>query len=394
MTTWLEARTKKTIPEERDALLASCVAEGCTVSGWPDTAPQRAIVEGSASALAYETGLRADLASTASPATAKAAGGTWVDAAVSWFDLDDGSGGKGRIPASKATWDIPLAVTPAAAPLTINNTSTIQLQAADGTIFEAVQSSALLINAASSYKGTARFAARKPGTTGNVAPGQIVKVLAAPAGLSINLVGTQVLVTSARDAETDDAYITRGLGRWGTLGAGWTDTSFDYLIPSFAPTVTGWRVRSDNPIGPGTVQIIMRNAAGPSTPTENAAVLAGLGSPKVFPKGSGGLSVISATPITVAPVGVISSNGTNPTLLLSALAGLATLGQNLPIGGDQNSLLPLEIVRLTLIGAGFEAYNVPGFAGATNVMLTAPLGDFVLHAAEIVVFDTSGLAVA
>jgi hypothetical protein len=394
VTTWLEARTKKTIPEERDAMLASCVAQGCTVNGWPATAPQRAMVEGNASALAYETSLRADLASTASPTTAKAAGSSWVDAAMSWFDLDNSTGGKGRILASKAAWDIPMIVAVAAAPITVDNTSTVQVQAADGTIFEASQVSKVTLNAASSYKGTVRFLARKAGTEGNVAPGQIVKVLAAPAGLTLDLTGTQVLVTSARDAETDDAYVTRGLGRWGTLGAGWTDTSFDYLIPRFAPTVTGWRVRSDNPLGPGTLQIVMRNAAGGSTSGENASVLAGLGNSSVFPKGSGGLSVVSASTLTITPSAAISSNGTNLSLLNAAIRALGILSANFPIGGDKDGLLPLELMRLAMIGAGFADYSVPGFAGATNVALAFPIGDVVMGASDIVVFNTSGIVLA
>lgn len=367
--TWAEATTSKSAAEVRGDLLAACVEQGCTVSGWPSVAPQRALVEGNASALAYETELRAALAKLASPPTAEDAGDTWVDAGVSWYDLDNGVGGKGRIPASVAVWNVPLVVAAAAAPLVIDASSAIQAQADDGTIFVSAPSNLLILNATTSYRAVVRFVARKPGTTGNVIAGQITRIISGPAGLSVDDAESQVLVTAARDQETSAEYIRRGLGRWGTLGAGWTLPSFDYLIPKFAPTVTRWTVRDDNPLGPGTIKVTVANAAGTATAGEISAVKAGLDAHNVRSLGSGKLVVVGATPHPLTLAAALDTDGSNPTVLAQAGAALLALARAFPLG---IATLTVDVVRAVLMGAPVETITIPVGSGSQILELNLP----------------------
>jgi predicted secreted protein len=395
VTTWQEARTVATAAQAREVLL-SFFAQA-TVRGWSASAPQRALIEGNAAAVAYETQLRAALAATASPNTAKAAGSTWVDAVMEWFDLDDGTGGKGRIKATKATWEVPLVVTASAAPLTIGPGTTVQLQAEDGTIFEFSQDSTQTLNAASSYRQVVRFTARKAGTTGNVNSGQITKVISGPAGLAVDLDGTQVLVDAARDAETDDQYIKRGLGRWGTLSvAGWTASSYDFLIPTAAPNVTRWKVEDDNPLGPGTTRVTLARAAGPASSGDVAAVDAYLANRSRKTLGNPPTIARAATTATVVLTGTVFSDGSNGNLLGDVNAALAILRSAFPIGGLESNpgKLELELLIGVLIGGAFEEYGIPGFRGASKrLLLSSPATDVSIGISDVLAFDTSGLEV-
>lgn len=398
MPTWDEAQTPQTSDEIRTDLLVACTTQGCTVNGWPETAPQRALVEGNASALAYGTELRAALAKTASPATVTEAGSSWVDAIISWFDLDDGAGGKGRIKATKAVWTIGLIVTSSAAPLVIDNTSTIQLQAEDGTIFECAQQTSVTLNLASSYKGTARFVARKVGTTGNQNPGQITKKISGPAGLSVDLTVTQVLVTAARDDETDAQVIARGLSRWGTISiAGWVGASFLFLVLEADPSITRIKVKDDNPNGPGTTEIIIATAAGTASDQQVTTVAAALATRSRKTLGNPPPTVKKATVLNVSIIGLIEGDGTNASLLANAIAAVTTLASTFPIGGldSGGAVLPLELLHGVLIGGKYAQYGVPGFLGATGQLtLATPLADIVIGADDIIAFNTSGLGVS
>lgn len=242
MTTYAEAITPKTKAEIRDQALALLTARGAPVAGWSDSAPQRIAVDDFAERLAEETVIRALLAKCISPQEAAAAGRDWVGALIGWF-------GETYIPAIAAVWTVPLAVLASEAPLAIGASTVVQIQADGGAIFELIPGADVLLSSASTptaYQGSALFRARVAGTAGNVSGASITKIITGPAGLSIAT--TPTLYTAGRDEETPEAAIVRCLGKWGTLGAGWTLASFDYWIPNAAPTVTRWRVDDANPL--------------------------------------------------------------------------------------------------------------------------------------------------
>lgn len=372
-----QALTPRTVAEVRQLLLLELAATGSAISGWSDGAPQRAFLEGEARAISAETILRASIAQTASVTLVLGAGASWVDAMMSWFDLPNGSGGKGRIPASKAVWQVPMEITVATGTLTINSTSVIQLQAQNGAIFVCTQQSAQTLNSGTSYAGVIEFTARTAGTTGNVSPGQITKIITGPAGLSIDLGGTQVQTSVARNAETDIEFIDRGLGQWARQGAGWTLPAFDYLIPLYGNNgttlnVTRWYIDDSNPNGPGTIQVYLADAAGPATAPEVAAVDAGLNSPEVKPLGTGEATVVTAVDHPLTINATILTSGDNPSVGANAISAIESrLSPAFPIGP---ATLTPDLVRELLMGATVTFATIATAPGETELIRVAAPG--------------------
>lgn len=387
--TYADAITTQTSDEIRDdTLLPALVDQGVDVAGWPSTAPQRGLVEGDARALAYEQSVRAQMAKTKSPTDCIAAGSSWVDARLAWFSLDDGTGGKGRIKATKAQWDLPIKCTAAASPLTIDNTSKIVIQSTGGVYFESTQSSAVTLNSGNSYAATVRFTARAAGTSGNVGASTLTNgaIVSGPGGLSIG-VTTPTQSVSARDQETDSEYVARGLAEWAKLGVAWTDPSFDFWIPlAGTQTITRWRVKDDNSYGPGSVGVVIANATGVPSDEEKAAVEALLGSREVRALGSGPLVVVKAAADALSVNIDLESDGTNPNLAANAQAAVLALLNAFPLGP---ATLDDSLVRGVALGGRYTSIsvdigggktktitpNLPGFTGAVainSIDLVAP----------------------
>ncbi len=406
MTTFQQAITPETFKQFRALFLLSLAANGSQVNGWSTGAPQRGFLDGEARALTAQSLIVSGLASTAGIDTIKAAGSSWVDAGMTWFDLSNGQGGKGRFQATYAVWNVPMVITPSSSPQEVNNQSTILLQSTTGQIFTCTQQSKVELSAATSYKGTVQFTARAVGEGGNVTPGSIVKVISGPAGMSVDLTGTQVPASVARNVETDDDFIARGLGEWGRIGAGWTLTAFNYLIPLYGNngttlSVTRWSVNDNNPNGPGTVEVTLANAGGPATDPEVAAVLAGLVSSSVKPVGSGALSVIKAIADAITISSTITVDGSNIAVHANAVSAMTTLSNAFPIGPATltpdlvSSVLRGDPIVSVTIKTGTTSkvipLNLPGFASVievTDIGLAAPhevaLGD-VLEITSVVV---------
>src|SRR5437016_3206447 len=95
--TYTEASTVQTQTQIRDGLLLALAADGSTVGGLPISSPDRGMVEADAAQLALEQRMRANVAKAISFDTAIEAGDTWVDADATWFRVDNGTGGYGRI---------------------------------------------------------------------------------------------------------------------------------------------------------------------------------------------------------------------------------------------------------------------------------------------------------
>ena len=351
--TYAQASTLTDQPTFRAATLAQLAApaaplQPAPVAGWSESAPQRLLVEDFAADMAVESKIRAAIASTISPQQAVAAGADWVRACLGWF-------GEDYIPALPSTWAIPFQVAATSAPLTVDNTTVLQVQATDGQIFLCTQATAVTFNAAGSYQGTLTFVARASGTisTSTASNIQNGKILTGPAGLS--LIPTPVNLTAGRDIETPQQAILRCLGKWTRLGAGWTTQAFDYLIPSFAPSVTSWYVDDSNPVGPGSVQVWLADAAAPATTAEVNAVLAGLTAPGVKPIGSGPVSVLKANahPLTINIT--VAGDGTNANLAADITAALTTLWQAYPVGP---ALLVAQVVMAVALGGEFSSLAV------------------------------------
>ena len=405
-TTWAQATTARTAPVILAANLATAASNGVNVAGFDDTAPQRAIFEIDARALSAEEQLRVALAQSGFITTAHLAGDDFVDQALSWFDLDNGQGGKGRFPASRAVWTLRL-TNASSGPYTLSTAqSEYVAQADDGTYFESAPLAAVQIPAGATV--SARFVATAAGTSGNQNPGNVTHLAVGRPGLWVTNASPATLDTAARDQETNAEAIARALGRWSTLGAGWTRASFDYLVPQAAPTLTRWLVLG-NTVGAGSIEVVLANAAGPSTAPENAAVLAYLGRPDVMTLGTGGLYASSATTKTVVVVGSIVGDGTNGALLANAKAALDILARGFPVGGDEDGLLPLDLLKAILMGGAWPAekpltitgprgtvssFVLPGFTGAKSLALSSPTANAAFALTDVLAFAYTALFVS
>lgn len=388
MTTYAEASTPKTVPALRAQALALLAAGGAPVAGWSERAPQRLAVDDFAARMAEETEIRALLAASISPQTAASAGRDWTIAAIGWF-------AETLIPALPAVWNVRLTVQVSEAPLTIAPGTVLQLQTGSGIILELLSSESATLSASSSptpYQAALRFQARAAGTVGNTL-GAGVKIITGPAGLTAS---SPALFTAGRDEELPAAAVTRCLGKWSRLGAGWTAQAFDYLIPLAAPTVTRWRVRDDNPFGPGTVGLTLANAAGPATDPEVAAVQALVAARSVRPLGSGPVTAAKATLDALALSATVLGDGTNANLQADIEAALAALGGPYAIGP---AVLSVDIVRAVILGAAFTsidvddgggnlttlAVNIPGFTGCAAIISCSLAADHPIADGDVLV---------
>lgn len=395
--TWQEALTPTTAEEYVDENLAELEAAGSTINAWGPDAPQTAYVNGIARAEAALSTNISLLAATASPQTVADAGDSWVDAVLSWFAIVNADGTTGRIQATQAVWTIGLNIATTNAPVTINasNASGIQAMSANGVIFQCTQASPVTLGTPT-FTGLVQFTALIAGTSGNVTPGSITRIISGPAGLTVNLVTTQTLTATARDQETNGQYIGRALGKWGVIApsegnptgtAGWTINSFNFLIPFFGnntalnASVTRWAVDDANPNGPGTVQVWLADAAGPANAATVAAVDAGLNGTNVKPVGSGPLTVAPAVAATLTINITLTTDGSNPTVATDCQTAVENLGKAFPLGP---ATLEPSLVTTVAQGAAVETATIATAAGKSTVIAPALAG---FASVESVVID-------
>jgi len=409
--TWQEACTPVTQAEYVDQELAALEAAGSNLNGWSDDAPQRALVEGEATALAAGSDNISALAQTASPATVVNAGASWVDAVMGWFGIE-------REPATRAVWMIELAyLIPSTFTIDATNAGQIQGMAEDGTIFLCTQEAPVQFNAGNGYAAQVQFTAREAGVVGNITQDTFESLISGPAGLQVispGEGGDQDLVTAARAEETSAAFVTRGLGRWGVIGpstdsalgsAGWTSTSLNFLIPFFGNTattsVTRWSVNDANPLGPGTVLVTLADDAGPATALTVAAVTAGLNGLSVKPVGSGEITVQAATAHPLTINAQLQTDGTvgETATIDAAEAALSTLGAKFPLGVSK---LTPDLVNAILMGAPFSVVSIEtsptdkqvqldlaGFAGIEYISTTDFTSDEIVSSGQVLVLTVN-----
>lgn len=393
MTTYQEAITASTEAAIRDANLAAAAALGVNVAGWDDVAPQRAIFTLDARALKAHQDIRVALAKAGYLQAAAEVGDDFFDEALTWYD-------EARIQATRAVWTFRVTCAATAGPYTIGQSSgELVAVANDGTEFANTNDQAITITAGSTV--SMQFTASQPGTSGNQAAAAVTKLVVGKPGLSVTNASPATLDAPARDQETTSEAIPRVLGKWSSIGAGWTADSFDYWIPKWSPTVTGWRVRDDNPLGPGSVQVILRSAAGVASGGQIAAVSAGAAASDFKPWGTTALGVASAVAKTVTITGTLYGDGTNGNLLANAKAALDLVQAKFPIGGDADGKIRFDLIRAVLMGGAWPSSAplevngkmivLPGFTGAKYLDLSSPTGDTSLAYNEFVSFSHAGL---
>lgn len=398
MTTWNQATTAETTADIRTANLALAESLGVDVTGWDDFSPDRATFEIDARALHAEQEIRVLLAYSGFLETAALAGDTFFDQAITWFD-------EVRIPALATVWTLRVSCPTTAGPYTIAGGSKALIAAADdGTLFQSSNDTNVKIPSGSTV--SLSFTCLTAGVIGNQNPGNITHLVVGLPGLAVTNNSPAAIVTAGRAIETTQAATVRVKGKWGTLGAGWTSTSFDYLIPRATPTVTRWLVDTSNAGGPGKIKVVQGTASGPSSAPENASTLAALTAPAVMSLGSGGLSVVSASDLTIAVAGVLHGDGTNPNLLANAKSALDVLSAYFPIGGNADGLMPQSLLIAVIMGGAWPASApliitspagqvvtivLPGFTGALSLALATPAADVPFANQDLMTIAHGGL---
>lgn len=396
MTTYLETTTADDAPTIRDGLLAGLAAQGSTVGGLPTSSPDRGLVETEAAMLALEQQRRAALAKAATITGAVDVSDSLVDADATWYQVDNRAGATGRIPAQAAVWSIGLVVASTAAPLTLSPGDIVQVQETGSghQVYNLSIAAPVILNAGSSYKATVNFRARTPGAAANLGGSgttiQFGAIITGPAGLSVDSAVTPTLVTTGRDPETSAALAERCLASWGRLGAGWTKQALDYLIPTLAPSVVGWRIDTSNPYGPGTVGVTLTDSTGPATgpettpSTECYEVSTGLNAANVRPLGSGALHAVAAVAHALTVNITLAGDGTNANLHSDALAALgklsaallqaigpaaisASLVQAVAMGGAYSGSTPIIVGDGPPFPTLEVPFTTPGFRGAASI---------------------------
>lgn len=374
--TYAQALLCPTVTQEEAALIASFPPT--TVAGWPTGAPQRDLVTAEAQALQFEMIQRVAVAYAASPsrilqlapvlvslgyapADAATIQSAWVDIVLDVYQTP-------RIQALPASWQVGLV---GVAPYTVDNTSTILVQASDGTIFQCAQPYALSGTPINGYKVQPTFQARVAGASGNVVPNSITSILQAPAGIQLDFTFQQ-LVSPGRDAQSDVAALTYALGRWGTLSSALTASGWQYVIQTAVPTLTGIFVDDTTPGVYGSLAIALSNAAGPALASEVAAAQAAAVPVTIA---GGPVPTITAAAATVIDITAkLATNGSNSLAAAQGAAALIALGP-----GPRGSWLYLDAVIATLMGV----------AGVTDITFLSMTADVQRPAGGVLVITPS-----
>jgi hypothetical protein len=388
MPTFAQTLVVPTVVVEEAALIAAFPS--ATVAGWPIGAPQRDLVHSESLALQWEMVQRACVAYGSSPTlilqlgaflisqgysqtNAATVQSAFVDVLLEFYQSP-------RIAATQALWTVPL-VGPG--PFSVDNTSTIVLQASDGTIFQASQTSPLQATSDNGYSVSPTFVARAAGTTGNVAPNTITLAMSAPAGVNVDLTQLQVLTSPARNAESDLSALTRasgagsGAGRWGTLSGILSASGWQYVLLTGVPTLTAVFV---DDTGAGSLVLSLSDAAGPA----NAAEVAAAGVIVTANTIAGGPTVTwgPAAQIDVALAVTVKVDGTNPLAVAQVQSALTQLGGavsttlylNRIIATVENvaGVVNMTSLSMALNGAAITPADIPRSPGSVFVLQAGP----------------------
>lgn len=201
---------------------------------------------------------------------------------------------------------------------------------------------------------------------GGVLPG--VTVSNPPIGST----GTWV-TTAGADQEGDAALAERNTTMWATLAPAGSRDSFKAWARAAVPTATRVEVDDAAPFGPGTVAVIMANAAGGASPSEVATADAYLQTKRSLPSR---VRAQAATNVDIAIQATVYIEAVHAdTAFLQAQANLVELQAEHGISG--------RVYRSEII----TALSSP--LGVRNVTLIAPADDATLGSDGVPVFAIS-----
>ena len=376
MITLAEALSSKTAAELLPEILADLEAEGASVNGFSPYSVNRAMPALAARARAYEQVTRATVIENGFLDRVDDKDPAWIDVDVEGFFQVT------RLRATKALHSFRLINTTSGGPYEIEP-KTLEASTSDGIKFRNANTTRKTLAAGNTSTLDIEFEASEAGISGNVAPGDIVKLTTPIPGVDIvNLPGS--LIRAALDTETNRQYVERALSRWGTLAAGGHDEAIKFNAKKAVPTITRIGVRNDNPFGPGSVGVYLANAPGAATPQEVAAVAAALA--PLEPLGSGEYRYLAATEVNVALNALLELDGTNTSAPTNAAQAFQKIAAQWPMGTGK---LDLALIYGVLRGGAYEEFGLNGFGGVKGVILNAPTAATLLTAQQVLTISTS-----
>jgi uncharacterized phage protein gp47/JayE len=218
--------------------------------------------------------------------------------------------------------------------------------------------------------------AEEPGTAYNVAGSELELVTSLP---TVELdVASDWITISGTDGETDARLRDRNRTKWGTLGTGSPPLAVANWVLAGVPNVTKVSVQDWNPLGDGTVQVVLATDSGPASPADVAAAQAIFNGKRV--SGSSVVAV-AADPVTVDVVATVYvPSASKAAAQAEVVRKFAELTAQLAIGGT--------IYRSKLIDVLHAADK-----GVRNVVLTTPSADATaLSFDEVATFNIAGVA--
>lgn len=376
MITLAEALASKTTAELLPEVLAALEAEGASTVGFSPYSVNAAMPMLAARARAYEQVIRVAVVESGFLDRVDDKDPTWIDLDVEGFFKVS------RLRATKAIHSFRLINTTTGGPYDIDP-KTLEASTADGIKFRNANTTRKTLSSGNTSFLDLDFEAAEAGITGNVAPGDIVKLTTPIPGVDIvNLPGS--LIKAALDTETNRQYVERALSRWGTLAAGGHVEAIKFNAKQAVPTITRVGVRDDNPFGPGSVGVFMANASGPATPQEVADVAAALA--PLEPCGSGEYRYLRADEVNVVVNALLELDGTNVNAPTNAATAFQKIAAQWPMGAGK---LDLALIFGVLRGGAYEAFGLAGFGGVKSVTLNAPTTATILTAQQVLTISTT-----
>jgi len=184
------------------------------------------------------------------------------------------------------------------------------------------------------------------------------------------------VTTAGLDEESDPRLTQRNVDKWGTLSYASSDGAYRFWAMTIEPTVTRVKVRSNNPFGPGTVDVVCATATGGITALQAQAILD-------YINGTDGVgrrplndivsvqSALSSNPVMAFTAKVLTSFQTTNVLLITETIQ-SYLGE-LDIGG---AIIPPSSTGVVVMSEIIErVMALPGMVNFTaNNPVDIPLG--------------------
>jgi uncharacterized phage protein gp47/JayE len=328
-----DLQTPVTKESVRDAIFELLTCLNFPVDSWEDEDAGRSFVETQAHLLSVQSQSVAQIALMAFLATAT---GEFLDALVeSHFDLE-------RNPAVAAVFDVDMVNEGA----TTHNVTpgSVLLRASNGQIYQSNET----ITVSAGVTTAVEFVAQIAGADGNV-PAQTLEFVTPLAGVTADYLGS--ITTAGASSESDTKLRERALSKWGALRVEKVDLGLVSLAREAAASVHGVSIDSDNPRGPGTVDVYLASENGTIGVSDLALVQAALDG-ALFGTGTeeeAGLAV--AAPLQVVNLAAtVYVRGADPTDVSDRLdEAWDDFLVEVPLGGFDLSPGPTNVIQRTQI---------------------------------------------